>query len=406
VKKVSILGGLLILMALPLWSQPPQAFNYQAIVRDGQGEPVKNQEVAVRIIINMDSTTGTRVYAENHLVTTNGFGNINLQIGQGTTSDSFESIDWSGGKVFLRVRVDPAGGTSWTDAGTSQLLSVPYALYAGNGTPGPRGDSGIGIANAVIEDEKLVVTFSDGTKDTLGTVVGSPGPMGLKGDSGTGITNAVIEDENLVITYSDGTKDTVGSVVGPPGPIGPKGDSGSPGIQGPPGLNGVGVITAGPNVTITGSGAESDPYVIGASPTYSVGLDTSLGGYVFYVTPNGKHGLVAALQDQNKGSSYNGTYSFYNDSWYSARDICNDPAYHDEYGREFSDWRLPSLREINLMYSQRNDIGGFSGTYYWTFVESSEFQDSDQVLRKHFSSGGWSRTSKENQSRTRAVRSF
>ena len=76
------------------------------------------------------SDTGTAVYTETHTTTTNANGLVTLNIGAGTTGDDFSTIDWSTGSYFVKAETDPNGGTNYTIAGTSQLLSVPYALYA------------------------------------------------------------------------------------------------------------------------------------------------------------------------------------------------------------------------------------------------------------------------------------
>jgi hypothetical protein len=92
------------------------------------------------------------------------------------------------------------------------------------------------------------------------------------------------------------------------------------------------------------------------SPSYTVGLNTDLGGYVFYVTPDGKHGLVAETVDQV--ASIN---------WYNAPGYVSDPAYHSTAGKNFTDWRLPTIYELGLMYTSRVAITGFSATsYYWS----------------------------------------
>jgi len=112
-------------------AQAPQSFKYQAVVRDGSGEIIADQQVGLRIWILQGSTSGAAAYIETHAPTTNGFGLINLEIGNGTVvSGDFSAIDWGSDSYFLRIEIDISGGTSYTEMGTSQLLSVPYALYA------------------------------------------------------------------------------------------------------------------------------------------------------------------------------------------------------------------------------------------------------------------------------------
>ncbi|MCD4744995.1 MAG: hypothetical protein K8R58_01710 [Bacteroidales bacterium] len=123
-----IFGVLIVLTAI---AQPPQAFKYQAVVRDNTGEIISNQLVGVRISIHDATAGGTIVYQETFSETTNQFGLVNLKIGNGTpTIGTFNGIDWSSNSKFLEIEIDPAGGTSYSYIGTSQLLSVPYALHS------------------------------------------------------------------------------------------------------------------------------------------------------------------------------------------------------------------------------------------------------------------------------------
>jgi len=119
-----------VLTVSVLFAQSPQAFKYQAVVRDGSGEIIANQQVGMQISILQGSVGGTAVYTETHTVTTNDFGLINLNIGEGTTDGDFSAIDWSGNSYFVKTEMDTSGGTSYVEFGIIQLLSVPYALHA------------------------------------------------------------------------------------------------------------------------------------------------------------------------------------------------------------------------------------------------------------------------------------
>jgi uncharacterized protein (TIGR02145 family) len=114
-----------------LSAQAPQAFKYQAVARNSSGEVLVKKPVTFRISILQGSTTGTQVYSELHSKTTNEFGLVEMEIGKGTSpSGSFTSISWGAGTYFVKVEMDPAGGIAYQTMGTSQLLSVPFALYA------------------------------------------------------------------------------------------------------------------------------------------------------------------------------------------------------------------------------------------------------------------------------------
>lgn len=133
-----------VLMALCtlLHAQTPQAIPYQAVARNATGSLITNQNVGLRFSIRNLSAGGAIVYQETQLQSTNDFGLFTANIGQGTvTSGVFNGIDWGGGSKFLQVEIDTAGGTSYTDMGTQQLLSVPYALNAGNGNWNTSGGS-------------------------------------------------------------------------------------------------------------------------------------------------------------------------------------------------------------------------------------------------------------------------
>nr|NQU94232.1 hypothetical protein [Bacteroidota bacterium] len=110
-------------------AQVPQAFKYQAVVRDGQGTVLANQAVDLQISILADTPAGNMVYSEVFNKTTNPLGFITVNIGTGMIiSGNFSSIDWQDGVFFLKLEVDT--GSGYEDMGTSPLLSVPFALYA------------------------------------------------------------------------------------------------------------------------------------------------------------------------------------------------------------------------------------------------------------------------------------
>lgn len=128
-----LLPLLLLLISAAAFAQSPNAFNYQAVVRDGAGNVIANQAVGLRMAILQGSQNGTIVYQESFTPTTSDFGLANVAIGAGTVlNGSFANIDWGNGPYFIQVAVDPNGGTAYSVLGTSQLVSVPYALYAKN----------------------------------------------------------------------------------------------------------------------------------------------------------------------------------------------------------------------------------------------------------------------------------
>jgi len=127
-----ILSTIIIcILAIQLFAQAPQGFNYQAVARSSNGSVLQNTTIAVRISILDVSLTGNIIYSELHHPNTNQFGLFTLVIGNGLVlSGNFASISWGNSNKFLKVELDPANGTNYSLIGTSQLLSVPYALYA------------------------------------------------------------------------------------------------------------------------------------------------------------------------------------------------------------------------------------------------------------------------------------
>jgi hypothetical protein len=109
----------------------PEQISYQAVVRDATNTTVANQVVGMQISVLQTTASGTAVYVETQTPTTNANGLLSIYIGAGTFgSGDFSSIDWSSGPYFIKIEIDPAGGTAYTITGTTQLVSVPYALYA------------------------------------------------------------------------------------------------------------------------------------------------------------------------------------------------------------------------------------------------------------------------------------
>jgi|GEM_PF-6567700 len=109
----------------------PQKISYQAVARDPTGRVVPNKQIVVRITILGGSATGAVQYSETHEVRTNQFGLFALHIGDGVpTVGTFSDIPWTDGNQWVRVELDPNGGTNYLPAGESQLVSVPYALVA------------------------------------------------------------------------------------------------------------------------------------------------------------------------------------------------------------------------------------------------------------------------------------
>lgn len=120
-----------VFLTATLWAQSPEKMSYQAVIRNSSEALVTNTTVGMQISILQGSASGTAVYVETQSPTTNANGLISIKIGDGTVqSGDFTNIEWGNGPYFIKTETDPAGGTDYTITGTSQLLSVPYALHA------------------------------------------------------------------------------------------------------------------------------------------------------------------------------------------------------------------------------------------------------------------------------------
>jgi uncharacterized protein (TIGR02145 family) len=114
------------------FAQAPQKVSYQMVVRNASGELVKESQIGLQMSILQSSSDGSAVYVETHAPTTNVNGLVSIEVGNGTPTSGtlFSSIDWSTGPYFLKAETDPDGGSTYTISGTSEILSVPYALHA------------------------------------------------------------------------------------------------------------------------------------------------------------------------------------------------------------------------------------------------------------------------------------
>ncbi len=168
-RKITI-AAFFIFMGIIALPQTPESFNYQAALKNSDGEMLAGQNVSVRISILQGSGTGSSVYSETHSAQTNDNGIINLKIGEGDNpTTDFSAIDWGSANYYLKIEMDETGGTSYTSLGASQLLSVPYALYSKAATN--------------LGDDKVYTTASDTlfvVKDHDGNVVFAVFPDGAK----------------------------------------------------------------------------------------------------------------------------------------------------------------------------------------------------------------------------------
>jgi hypothetical protein len=208
-----------LIFATGLFAQAPQAFKYQAVARDNSGNLIANQSVGFRISVLQNSPTGTSVYSETHTVASNNLGLVNLDLGAGNpVSGTFSTINWGSGNYFVKVELDVTGGSNYLFMGTSQLLSVPYALHAQT-------------ANSIANDSDAqtltingsTLSISNGNSVTLpsgstaytagsgiginGNVISNTAPNQVVSLTGNGATTVSGNYPNFVISSTDNIND-------------------------------------------------------------------------------------------------------------------------------------------------------------------------------------------------------
>ena len=217
-KKYTLALILASLFSSFLFAQAPQGFNYQGVARNTFGTIITNKQIGLRFTLHNATPNGTAVYSETKTIRTDQYGVFSLVVGTGTpVSGTFNTINWGSGNKYLQVEMDPSGGNNYKDMGTTQLMSVPFALYAASGNLGPAGPQGPqGLTGAT---GPTGATGAQGPQGVIG-LTGATGPQGIQGP--VGATGAV-------------------------GPTGPIGLTGATGPAGPQGIQGVpGVLGTGP----------------------------------------------------------------------------------------------------------------------------------------------------------------
>ena len=129
-KKNFILAVFCIIISAMAIAQVPQTISYQAVVRAGTGELIREKQIAMRVAIIQGDMYGESVYNEMHYPSTNENGCVVVEIGGGETDGDFSGIDWAQGPYFMKVEIDPNGGDNYSIEAINQMLAVPYSFYA------------------------------------------------------------------------------------------------------------------------------------------------------------------------------------------------------------------------------------------------------------------------------------
>ncbi len=287
--------AILITHFLVAVGQAPAGLNYQTVVRNTNGGIIATQNISLRMSIIRSTPTGTIVYSETHSVATNSLGLVNIVVGQGTPiTGAFSSILWSDTAYFLQVDLDVTGGNNFQPMGNSQLMSVPYALYAktsgsGGGTTGVTGPSGNNGLNGIAG-----TTGATGATGATGSGGGPSGPTGSNGLDGiTGPAGTIGVAGPTGATGSSGTGTT--------GPTGPTGSSSNLTIiAGTNAANGNGYTASGNTITFTTPFASTPT----ATTTLLGNLQTNAIPYVMSVISISTTSMTVGIYTwQNSGSS-------------------------------------------------------------------------------------------------------
>ena len=291
-KKILLSVALCLCAYIAALAQTPQAMNYQGVARNASGAPLSSTPIGLRLSI-IDSPSLTVVYQETQMPTTNAFGLYNVKIGTGTVvSGTFSSINWGTNSKLIRVEIDPAGGTAYVNAGTNQLLSVPYALYAAN-SPSVAGTTNYiskFTGTAALGNSLL---FDNGT--TLGLNTTTPSSMAKLHVKGAGASGSAPYYQAGIVADSSSSLLSASGVYGESGWRGVFGRN--PGVAA--GVEAVGVYGKCEGGAYTSSGFGVKGEALGTGPT----------NYGVFGNATSATGNNYGVYGTNAGTGYAGYFS-------------------------------------------------------------------------------------------------
>jgi hypothetical protein len=336
-----------------LLAQSPEKFSYQAIIRNAANNIISNHAIGIRISILQGSAAGASVYTETHSGTTDANGLLTLEVGAGTpVLETFPAINWSGGPYYLKTEIDPLGGTTYSMTGTSQFLSVPYALYA------KTADYNNLSNKPVLDGSETKITAGPDAVITGTGTIGTPYQADIK-------TRSVTEAQRNAIASPFAGQVVWCNNCGPAGEMQV--------------FNG----TIWTNVT-GGTSSPLWPPAIGTPYQGGVIAYILLAGDPGYIAGQ-THGLIASIADISTGASWGcfgvniATQIFIGQGATNTANIlagCPTAGIAarlcDSYvSGIYDDWYLPSRNELDKLYTNRVAIGGFTTNYYWSSSQNN-----------------------------------
>ncbi len=409
IKYISFLFQFIVYVAIT-FSQAPEKMSYQSVLRGTNNALVTNQNVRVKISILQGTITGSAAYVEEHTTSTNSNGLVSLSIGGGTLiSGNFSTINWANGPYFVKMEADPTGGTNYTISGTTQLLSVPYALHAKTaesvvgGSTGGTGNLVLPTitTNSVTDITSNSATFGGNISNANGNQIVERGVV-----YSTSPNPTIFQSNKIIIGNGIGTFDTISGM----------------GCQYPHLLNSntkyyvrAYCLTEN-NISFYGN---TESFI-----TLSIGQIGPGGGLVFFNKGNNDGGwqyLECAPSDHNGeiiwgcNNTSTPTTQFFVGSGEANTALivasCNESNFAAKWCDDLTlggqiDWFLPSINEYNLMNKNLHINGQASFNtegFYWSSTKS-EF---DNPLVFSFYSGYCGNGVADlNNAKIRAIRSF
>ena len=194
------------------YSQVPDSFTYQTVIRNSSGELIANQDINFSISIVEGSIEGSSVFSETQLVKSNAYGVCNLKIGSGEdASVLLSSLNWGTNKYFLTIAIDETGNTDFTEIGAVELLSVPYSFYSNHSASADHAINAEVASDAFNADSAL---YADTSGYSLMSGNSNTSTYALKSDSANVAKR--LDEDVLYFTDTDtlfAVKDRNGNIV-------------------------------------------------------------------------------------------------------------------------------------------------------------------------------------------------